>query len=73
MKDPQMLRDEARGFLDKANDTNDKAIRKVLLERALRLVQQAGMIHRSGEPARRGDRGRAPGPAAPGWREAQLT
>ena len=44
MKDPQMLRDEARGFLDKANDTNDKAIRKVLLERALRLVQQAGMI-----------------------------
>ena len=44
MKDPQSLRDEARGFLDKANDTNDKAVRKVLLERALRLVQQAGMI-----------------------------
>jgi len=44
MKDPQMLRDEARGFLDKANETNDKAVRKVLLERALRLVQQAGMI-----------------------------
>ncbi|MGH6740709.1 MAG: hypothetical protein ACREDY_17070 [Bradyrhizobium sp.] len=44
MKDPQTLRDEARGFLDKANDTSDKAVRKVLLERALRLVQQAGMI-----------------------------
>jgi hypothetical protein len=44
MKDPQLLRDEARGFLDKANDTSDKAVRKVLLERALRLVQQAGMI-----------------------------
>ena len=36
--------DEARGFLDKANDTNDRAVRKVLLERALSLVQQAGMI-----------------------------
>ena len=44
MKDPQTLRDEARGFLDKANDTSDKAVRRVLLERALRLVQQAGMI-----------------------------
>lgn len=44
MKDPQSLRDEARGFLDKANDTNDKSVRKVLLERALSLVQQAGMI-----------------------------
>lgn len=44
MKDPQMLRDEARGFLDKANEASDRAVRKVLLERALRLVQQAGMI-----------------------------
>ena len=44
MKEPQTLRDEARGFLDKANETSDRAVRKVLLERALRLVQQAGMI-----------------------------
>ncbi len=44
MKDPQALRGEARDFLDKANATSDKAVRKVLLERALRLVQQAGMI-----------------------------
>ena len=44
MKDPQALRDEARDFLDKASSTADKAVRKVLLERALRLVQQAGMI-----------------------------
>jgi hypothetical protein len=44
MKDPQALRDEARAFLDKANATSDRAVRKVLLERALRLVQQAGMI-----------------------------
>ena len=44
MKDPQALREEAREFLNKANATADKAVRKVLLERALRLVQQAGMI-----------------------------
>lgn len=44
MKDPQTLRDEARGFLDKANEASDRAVRKVLLEHALQLVQQAGMI-----------------------------
>ena len=44
MQDPQKLRREARDFLDKANATTDKAVRRVLLERALRLAQQAGML-----------------------------
>ena len=44
MKDPQELRHEARGFLDKAKTTTDRAVRRVLLERALRLAQQAEMF-----------------------------
>jgi hypothetical protein len=49
MKDPQKLRHEARGFLDKAKTTSDRAVRRVLLERALRLAQQAGMIEQAAE------------------------
>ena len=47
MKDPQKLRHEARGFLDKAKTTTDKTVRRVLLERALRLAQMAGMLEQA--------------------------
>ena len=47
MKDPQKLRQEARGFLDKAKATTDKPVRRLLLERALRLAQQAGMMEQA--------------------------
>ncbi len=47
MKDPQKLRHEARGFLDKAKATTDKTVRRVLLERALRLAQMAGMLEQA--------------------------
>jgi hypothetical protein len=47
MKDPQKLREEARAFLDKAKATTDKTVRRVLLERALRLAQQAGMLEQA--------------------------
>ncbi len=47
MKDPQKLRHEARGFLDKAKMTTDKTVRRVLLERALRLAQMAGMLEQA--------------------------
>jgi hypothetical protein len=49
MKDAQKRRQEARGFLDKANATSDRAIQRVLRERALRLVQQAGMIEQGSQ------------------------
>ena len=49
MKDALKLRQDARGFLDKANATADRAVQRVLRERALRLVQQAGMIEQASE------------------------
>ena len=49
MKDPQKLRHEARGFLDKAKITPDNTVRRVLLERALRLAQMAGMLEQAAE------------------------
>jgi hypothetical protein len=47
MKDPQKLRHEARSFLDKAKTITDKAVRRVLLERALRLAQKAEMLEQA--------------------------
>ena len=42
--DPQKLRREAREFLDKAGVTADRAVRRLLLERALRLTQKAVIL-----------------------------
>jgi hypothetical protein len=47
MQDPQKLRREAREFLDKASTITDKTVRRALLERALRLAQQAGMLEQA--------------------------
>ena len=44
MNDSQKLRREARESLDKAGTTTDKAARRLLLERALRLVQKAVLL-----------------------------
>ncbi len=44
MNDSQKLRREAREFLDKAGTTTDKAARRLLLERALRLAQKAVLL-----------------------------
>ena len=44
MNDSQRLRREAREFLDKAGTTTDKAARRLLLERALRLAQKAVLL-----------------------------
>jgi hypothetical protein len=44
MNDSQKIRKEAREFLDKAGTTTDKAARRLLLERALRLAQKAVLL-----------------------------
>ncbi len=44
MNDSQKLRREARESLDKAGTTTDKAARRLLLERALRLAQKAVLL-----------------------------
>jgi ABC-type uncharacterized transport system YnjBCD ATPase subunit len=44
MNDSQKIRQEAREFLDKAGTTTDKAARRLLLERALRLAQKAVLL-----------------------------
>ncbi len=59
MNDSQKLRHEAREFLDKAGTTTDRAMRRLLLERALRLTQKAVMLEEEAQAADvelRGDR-----------------
>ena len=49
MTDSQKLRSEAREFLDKAGATTDRTVRRLFLERALRLAQKAVMIEEEAE------------------------